>query len=106
VISNISISVDNLKNTSIAVNEHTNQLQSTTEALNLTKDEITDWLHKENNVQSMVTALSDSLVELKSFEVTQIQDLNQEFLNRLNNTFKGLDEIMKAQLKLIINKSK
>jgi hypothetical protein len=50
--------------------------------------------------------LSESLVELKSFEVTQIQDLNQEFLNRLNNTFKGLDEIMKAQLKLIINKSK
>jgi hypothetical protein len=106
VISNISISVDNLKNTSIAVNEHTNQLQSTTEALNLTKDEITDWLHKENSVQSMVTALSESLVQLKDFEVTQIEDLNQEFLNRLNNTFKGLDEIMKAQLKLIINKSK
>ncbi|OCK44197.1 hypothetical protein BA195_05805 [Tenacibaculum soleae] len=106
VISNISFSVENLKNTSIAVNEHTNQLQNTTEALNLTKNEITDWLHKETSVQSMVSALSESLIELKSFEVTQIEDLNQEFLNRLNNTFKGLDEIMKAQLQLLINKTK
>lgn len=106
VISNINTSVDHLKNTSITVNEHTAQLKNTTQALELTKEEITNWLQKEEGVQSMVTSLSSSLVELKSFEVTQIEDLNKEFLNRLNNTFKGLDEIMKAQLNYIINKTK
>ena len=44
VISNINTSVDHLKNTSITVNEHTAQLKNTTQALELTKEEITNWL--------------------------------------------------------------
>lgn len=104
VIANIGTSVNNLKDTSIAVNEHTSQLNSTTEALNLTKEEISTWLHKEEGVRDMVNALSTSLVQLKEFEVSNIEDLNQEFLNRLKNTFKGLDEVMKAQLDYIERK--
>jgi hypothetical protein len=104
VIANIGTSVNNLKDTSIAVNEHTSQLNATTEALISTKEEISTWLHKEEGVKDMVNALSTSLVQLKEFEVSNIEDLNQEFLNRLKNTFKGLDEVMKAQLDYIERK--
>lgn len=104
VITNISTSVNNLKETSIAVNKHTSQLNNTTEALNLTKEEITTWLNKEEGVKDMVNGLSTSLLQLKEFEVKNIEDLNQEFLNRLNNTFKGLDEVMKRQLDYVESK--
>lgn len=106
VIRKINESVQNLHNTSEVVNRHTTQLSNTSNALMLTKDEITTWLNKEESVQAMVTALGDSLKELKQFEITQIESLDKAFLNRLENTFKGLDEVMNAQLKLIINKSK
>ncbi|AEH01975.1 MotA/TolQ/ExbB proton channel family protein [Lacinutrix sp. 5H-3-7-4] len=106
VITKINESVINLHNTSEVVNKHTNQLNDTTVALTVTKDEITKWLNKEESVQAMVTALGDSLKELRQFDITQIESLDKAFIKRLENTFKGLDDIMGAQLRLIINKSK
>lgn len=106
VINKIKDSVDNLQNTSEVVNEHTNQLTKTTNALTLTHEEITSWLNKEESVRTMVTALGDSLTQLRKFEISNIEKLDESFMNRLNTTFKGLDDLMAAQLKLIVNKKK
>lgn len=106
VITKINQAVVNLHNTSEVVNKHTTQLKQTTEALTHTKTEISTWLNQEESVRAMVTALADSLKELRQFDITQIEKLDKAFIQRLENTFKGLDEIMASQLKLIIDKSK
>tara|TARA_B110000902_G_C14231313_1_gene558984 strand:- start:381 stop:1610 length:1230 start_codon:yes stop_codon:yes gene_type:complete len=106
VISKINESVDNLKGTSEVVSKHTEQLSNTTEALTNTKDEITTWLNQEEGVRAMVTVLGDSLKELRQFDITQIESLDKAFISRLENTFKGLDEVMEAQLKLVTSKNK
>lgn len=104
VIGKINASANNLKDTSDAVNDHTKQLEKTTDALFATKEEITKWLNQEEGVRTMVTALGQSLRELREFEITQIEKLDESFINRLQNTFKGLDEIMSAQLELVLEK--
>jgi len=106
VIGKINEAVDNLHGTSEVVNKHTEQLSNTTEALTITKDEITTWLNQEEGVRAMVTALGDSLKELRQFDISQIESLDKAFIKRLENTFKGLDEVMEAQLKLVISKNK
>ncbi|WP_370214944.1 MotA/TolQ/ExbB proton channel family protein [Mesoflavibacter profundi] len=106
VIGKINEAVDNLHNTSEIVNKHTEQLGQTTEALTVTKDEISTWLNQEEGVRSMVTALGDSLKQLREFDISQIENLDKAFITRLENTFKGLDEVMEAQLKLVLNKGK
>lgn len=106
VIGKINEAVDNLHGTSEIVNKHTEQLGNTTEALTYTKDEISTWLNQEEGVRSMVTALGDSLKQLREFDISQIENLDKAFMTRLENTFKGLDEVMEAQLKLVVSKSK
>lgn len=106
VIGKINEAVDNLHGTSEIVNKHTEQLGNTTEALTYTKDEISTWLNQEEGVRSMVTALGDSLKQLREFDISQIENLDKAFMTRLKNTFKGLDEVMEAQLKLVVSKSK
>jgi DNA anti-recombination protein RmuC len=106
VILKINDSVDNLHSTSEIVNNHTTQLSKTTDALISTQEEITSWLTQEESVRTMVTALGDSLTQLRQFDISNIEKLDESFSSRLNDTFRGLDDLMAAQLKLIINKSK
>jgi len=106
VISKINESIDNLRSTSEIVNKHTLQLSDTTEAFTNTKEEISTWLNNESSVREMVISLSSALTELKQFEVTQFENLDKEFQIKLNNTFKGLDDVMRTQLKLVESKLK
>lgn len=106
VISKINESIEHLRSTSEIVNKHTTQLGNTSEAFTHTKEEISNWLNNESSVREMVISLSKALTELKQFEITQFENLDKEFQTKLNNTFKGLDDVMRTQLKLVESKLK
>ncbi|MCR8666223.1 MotA/TolQ/ExbB proton channel family protein [Aestuariibaculum sp. M13] len=101
VIRKINESVDSLHATSGMVNKHTEQLSQTSIALENTKDEVSDWLNKEEGVRDMVVALSESLKELRQFDISQIEDLDKLFNKKIENTFKGMDDLFTTQLKYI-----
>ncbi len=55
---------------------------------------IDDWLNREEGVLQQVQTLSAMLERLRQFEVSDIEKLDESFNNRLQGTFRTLDNLM------------
>lgn len=106
IIGKIENSVNELATTSKQVKSLYDNLGKTTSSFDGLKDEVTEWLNKEDGVREQTIAVADALKEVKSMEVTQIENMEESFNRRLANTLKGLDDVMLEQLKLVSKKNK
>lgn len=58
-------------------------------------NKIDGWLNREEGVLEQVQTLSTMLERLRQFEVSDIEKLDESFNNRLQSTFRTLDDLMK-----------
>jgi predicted nuclease with TOPRIM domain len=106
VVHKITSSVDNLLATSTQIKSISEVINRTATSFSNTEENITNWLEKEDSVKDQVHGLSHAIKELRKFDIVQIENLEQHFAERLENTFKGLDDLLSEQLKYIISKEK
>ncbi|WP_422005271.1 MotA/TolQ/ExbB proton channel family protein [Roseivirga pacifica] len=69
--------------------------QSHNEAFDQSISKIDGWLNREEGVLEQVHTLSAMLERLRQFEVSDIEKLDESFNNRLQSTFRTLDDLMK-----------
>lgn len=96
----------NLEQATESFKDYSEKISAAEEAFSEVSENVDKWLHKEEGVREMVHSLAHSLNELRQFEISQIEDLDQKFYNRLSTTFKGLDDLLKSQLLYIESKKK
>lgn len=105
IIYEVKESIENMKGMSEALVEHSNELEEVKSAFKDARNEVSIWLNREDGVRDAANALSNSLKELKSFEITEIKKLDESFMIRLGNTFNGLDSLLKEYVVYLENKS-
>lgn len=106
LIVHISISIENLKQTSEKLKGLAEHLQDTTDAFTVTKEEITSWLDREDGVRDSVITLNDTITQLRQFEISNIEDLDKSFQKRLANTFSNFDSLIKEYIDYLDNRKK
>ncbi|MEP3386848.1 MAG: MotA/TolQ/ExbB proton channel family protein [Reichenbachiella sp.] len=104
IIMEVKESTSNMQTVSESLIGHTDQLIEVKEAFVDTRAEVSTWLEREEGVRDSANALSHSLQELRKFEIAQIEKLDESFNNRLANTFKGLDSLMKEYISYLENR--
>ncbi len=106
LIVKIFSATDNLKLATESFKNYSEKINDAELAFTEVSENVESWLNKEEGVREMVHSLAHSLNELRKFDISQIENLDQKFNNRLANTFKGLDDLLKTQLVYIESKKK
>ncbi|WP_339813090.1 MotA/TolQ/ExbB proton channel family protein [uncultured Imperialibacter sp.] len=106
IIYQVKDSASNMKDASQALVKHADSLGEVKDAFIESKDEISLWLEREDGVRDSVNALSHSLQELKKFEISSLNKLDDKFMDNLNATFQGLDNVMKEYIIYLESKFK
>jgi len=104
--------IDQIKNSSEGLNNATksfenisNKVEIVTHAFESTEDKVSTWLDRENGIHESVLTLNNALNELRSFEVSSIENLDKSFNNRLATTFENLDKLIKEYITYIENRT-
>lgn len=105
IIHEVKSSTSNLQLASEAIKNHSHELSEVKNAFLETRDQINDWLTREDGVRDSVVALSHSLEELRKFDIASIEKLDESFSLRLSGTFKSLDDLMKEYIIYLENRS-
>ncbi len=109
---NISLATDNLVEHGKLINDAAITFESTgehvksiAESVDNTEGKISTWLERENGVQESVIALQSALSELRNFDISHLEDLNETFNMRLAGTFTNLDKLIKEYIIYLENKN-
>ncbi|QSE96554.1 coiled-coil domain-containing protein [Fulvivirga lutea] len=98
IITEVKESTANMQTTSKALEEHSNKLDEVRLAFIDSKNEISEWLEREDGVRDSTNALSHSLQELRKFEISTIEKLDEKFMKDLEATFKTFDSLIKEYI--------
>lgn len=104
LIHQIENSVTNLEESTKNISMVSGKIEEATIAFSSTKNEISVWLDREDGVRDSVLTLSDALTELRKFDISTIEKLDESFYTRLANTFKQLDTLMERYIKDLENR--
>lgn len=101
LIGQIENSVTNLESSTKNISTISTSIDKTTNAFNTTKEEISNWLEREDGVRDSVITLSEALNNLRQFDIASIEKLDKSFYDRLGNTFNQLDSLMKEYVQYL-----
>jgi len=101
LIGQIGNSVANLENTTSSISTISKGVEKTTDAFIYTENKISTWLEREEGIRDSIITFSDALIKLREFDIASIEKLDQSFYDRLGNTFKQLDVLMKKYVQYL-----
>ena len=70
-----------------------------------TQQEVQGWLDREDGVRDAAITLSQTLKELREFDIEQIEELDKSFTDRMKSTFENLDRLMKSYITYLEDKN-
>ncbi len=110
--SNFSKIIELVQNSVVNINNSTHQMLSISDGMVQTKDafletknEISNWLNREEGVHDSIISLSFALKELRQFDISSIEKLDESFYNRISNSMKHLDQLMLKYIEYLQNKN-
>ena len=106
LITQLELSTKNLVDVSKDANVFKDEIEKMSSSLITTQQEVQGWLSKEEGVVEAATAINHTLTELRKFDISQIEELDKSFTERLGTTFSNLDRLMKSYIKYLEDRSK
>ncbi|MDZ7694885.1 MAG: hypothetical protein U5K69_27835 [Balneolaceae bacterium] len=101
LITQLETTTENLVSVSADADLYKNEVERIVEHLVETQKEVKGWLDKESGVLDAANAMNHTLVELREFDIAQIEKLDESFTNRLEETFENLDRLMKSYIQYL-----
>lgn len=101
LISQLEKTTENLVEVTEDADLFKNEIEKITKHLVDTQQEVQGWLNKEAGVRDTANTLNQTLKELRKFDITQIEKLDESFTNRLEHTFQNLDSLMKSYIQYL-----
>lgn len=105
IVDQISSAMESLNNATTSFESISNNIENVTQAFETTEDKVSTWLERENGVHDSVLTLSNAITQLRSFEISSIENLDKSFNERLAATFANLDKLIKEYIIYLENNS-
>lgn len=105
IVDQISSAMESLNNATTSFESISNNIENVTQAFETTEDKVSTWLERENGVHDSVLTLSNAITQLRSFEISSIENLDKSFIERLAATFANLDKLIKEYIIYLENNS-
>lgn len=106
LITQLELSTINLVEISNDASVFKDEIEKMSNNLINTQKEVQTWLRKEDGVLDAATSLNHTLKELRQFDISQIEQLDKTFTNRLGSTFANLDKLMKSYIQYLEDRNK
>lgn len=101
LITQLENTTENLVEVSDDADLFKNKIEEIVEHLVDTQQEVKGWLDKEAGVLDAANTMNQTLIELREFDIAQIEKLDKSFTNRLEETFENLDRLMKSYVQYL-----
>lgn len=104
MVTKMQESAKNLENVTNDFSKLTKRMEDTTTTLELTEEKIQEWTQQISSVSETSGEIVSHLSTIQDFRVKDLNNLSDEFNNRLATTFGTFDSLMKKYIESIENR--